>query len=117
MGFKENLKAELDFSGLVIKELAVRSGVNKRTIENYFSTHNCLPSVDAAVKIARVLGVSVEYLVTGEETAVSAHAAARPRFTVSPEMLLFVRAIEELTPEKRAILTGIIEVLKKGHLA
>ena len=67
MGFKENLKSELTYSGMMVKELASLSGVNKRTIDNYLNTHNCLPSADAAVRIAGALGVTVEYLITGDE--------------------------------------------------
>jgi transcriptional regulator with XRE-family HTH domain len=68
MGFKENLKAELSYSGMLVKELAARSGIKKHTIDNYLNTHNAMPSAEAAVAIARVLGVSVEYLVTGQDS-------------------------------------------------
>jgi transcriptional regulator with XRE-family HTH domain len=63
MGFKENLKPELAYSGMLVKELASISGVNKRTIDNYLNTHNTIPSADAAVRIAGALGVTVEYLI------------------------------------------------------
>jgi transcriptional regulator with XRE-family HTH domain len=68
MGFKENLKSELTYSGMLVKELAVLSGVNKHSIDNYLNARGQIPSVEAAVKIARALGVSVEYLITGKET-------------------------------------------------
>jgi transcriptional regulator with XRE-family HTH domain len=68
MGFKENLKEQLDFSGMYVKELAALSGVKKQTIDSYLKVNSCMPSADAAVAIARALGVSVEYLVTGKET-------------------------------------------------
>ena len=68
MGFKENLKSELQYKGMTVRELAELSGVNKQTIDNYLSTHNSIPSADAAVKIAKVLDVSVEYLVTEEDS-------------------------------------------------
>jgi transcriptional regulator with XRE-family HTH domain len=67
MGFRENLKSELTFSGLLVKELAAKSGVKKHSIDNYLNKRGQLPSVEAAVRIAQVLGVSVEYLVTGKE--------------------------------------------------
>jgi transcriptional regulator with XRE-family HTH domain len=69
MGFRENLKTELDYNDLSVKELAALSGVHKRAIDNYLKTINAaMPAADAAVKIARVLGVTVEYLVMGEES-------------------------------------------------
>ena len=67
MGFKENLKEQLSFSGMYVKELAALSGVKKQTIDSYLNTQSCMPSADVAVAIAKALGVSVEYLVTGEE--------------------------------------------------
>jgi transcriptional regulator with XRE-family HTH domain len=68
MGFKENLKAELEYKGMLVKEQSAASGVNRRPIDNYLSSHNCMPSADAAVKIAMVLGVSAEYRVNGGGT-------------------------------------------------
>jgi transcriptional regulator with XRE-family HTH domain len=67
MGFRENLKNELMYQGMLVKELSAKTGIKKYTIDNYLSSHNCSPSVGAAVKIAAALGVSVEYLVTGSE--------------------------------------------------
>jgi transcriptional regulator with XRE-family HTH domain len=67
MGFKENLRSELSYSGILVKELAKKSGISQHTIENYLNVRSCMPSAEAAVRIARVLGVSVEYLITGEE--------------------------------------------------
>jgi transcriptional regulator with XRE-family HTH domain len=68
MGFRENLKEQLQFSGMYVKELAAKSGVKKQTIDSYLNVNSCMPSADAAVAIAQALGVSVEYLVTGKET-------------------------------------------------
>ena len=67
MGFKENLKEQLSFSGMYVKELAALSGIKKQTIDSYLNVNSCMPSADAAVAIAQVLGVTVEYLVTGKE--------------------------------------------------
>ena len=67
MGFKENLKIELDYKGMKVKELAYLSGVNKRTIDQYLSSAAKMPSAENAVKIASALGVTVEYLVTGRK--------------------------------------------------
>jgi len=67
MGFKENLKEQLQFAGMYVKELAALSGVKKQTIDSYLNVNSCMPSADAAVAIARALDVSVEYLVTGKE--------------------------------------------------
>ncbi|MDR0878606.1 MAG: helix-turn-helix domain-containing protein [Treponema sp.] len=65
MSFKGNLKDELSYKNMLVKELADKSGVNKRTIDNYLREKGSIPSAYAAVSIAKALGVSVEYLVTG----------------------------------------------------
>lgn len=68
MSFKENLKSELEYQDIQLKELAAKTGISKNTIGNYLTGHNSLPAADNAVKIAQVLGVSVEYLVTGNNS-------------------------------------------------
>jgi transcriptional regulator with XRE-family HTH domain len=67
MGFKENLKAALGDSGMRVKELSALSGIKMQTLHSYLSTHDNIPSAENAVAIARALGVSVEFLVTGVE--------------------------------------------------
>jgi transcriptional regulator with XRE-family HTH domain len=65
MDFAENLRGELDYQGLIVKELAAKSGINIHTLNNYLSGKKTMPPADIAVKIAAALGVTVEYLVTG----------------------------------------------------
>ena len=70
MSFGENLKQELAYSGMLKKELAAMAGVHKRAIDTYVRTRSSMPPADIAVKIAKVLGVTVEYLVTGEDSSI-----------------------------------------------
>ncbi len=56
-------------------ELAELSGVSQATISKIENGVSAAPTVDVAVSIARVLGVSVEWLVTGEERTSKGHAA------------------------------------------
>lgn len=74
--FRENLKQELLFRNIKVKELSARSGVNKRTIDHYLAENSSEPLAEAAVKIARALGVSAEYLVTGKDWQLSQGARA-----------------------------------------
>ncbi|MCR5189733.1 MAG: helix-turn-helix domain-containing protein [Treponema sp.] len=68
MGFAENLKAELDYQDIQIKELSQKTGTSKHTIDKYLFGAKAQPGVENAVKIAHILGVSVEYLVEGKST-------------------------------------------------
>jgi transcriptional regulator with XRE-family HTH domain len=51
----------------MVKELAAITGISRHTLDNYLNTRKRMPTADVAVKIAKALGVSVEYLVTGKE--------------------------------------------------
>ena len=68
MSFKDNLREEMEFQDIKQKELSEKTGISINTIRNYINGHNALPSAEVAVKIAQVLGVSVEYLVTGKKS-------------------------------------------------
>lgn len=65
--FRENLRNELDFQGLTVKELSAKTGIVKGTLDNYLGIRASIPPADIAVKIADALNVSVEFLVTGKE--------------------------------------------------
>ncbi|MDR1430168.1 MAG: helix-turn-helix domain containing protein [Spirochaetaceae bacterium] len=106
MGFKKNLKAELKYQGILVKELAGLSGIKKHTLDNYLNTHNSIPSADAAVRIAQVLGVSVEYLVTGEEKG-------RGKQVPASDLNMLLKAAEGLNKKYRRIALALLRVLKK----
>lgn len=65
MGFAENLKEELEFQNIQIKELSLKTGISKNTLDKYIFGNKSQPSAENAVKIAHALGVTVEFLVTG----------------------------------------------------
>jgi lambda repressor-like predicted transcriptional regulator len=44
VGFRENLKAELSYSGILVKELAAQTGIKKHTIDNYLSVRGRMPA-------------------------------------------------------------------------
>jgi transcriptional regulator with XRE-family HTH domain len=106
MGFKENLKEQLSFYGMYVKELATLSGVKKQTIDTYLNVHNCMPSADAAVKIAQTLGVSVEYLVTGKDP--KQKTAQYPL-----EAKMAAELITKMKEKNRKMAVAIIKSMKK----
>ena len=67
MSFRENLKDELSYQDITVKELSFKTGINKRTLDNYLRENESQPTVENAVKIAQALGVTTEYLVTGKQ--------------------------------------------------
>jgi transcriptional regulator with XRE-family HTH domain len=110
MGFRENLKSELLYQGMLVKELCIKTNINKHTISNYLSTNNYMPSAENAVKIAQALGVSVEYLVTGHETR---HKAAQ--MPLSPKTRALIQASDELNEDGRDIVLELAKSLKTGY--
>ena len=70
MDFRDRLRDQIEYCGLLDKEVADRAGISKRDIDSYVGSRGCIPSADIAVKIAKVLVSSVEYLVTGEAPSV-----------------------------------------------
>ena len=102
------MKAELSYSGMLVKELAAQAGVKKQTIDTYLSIRGRMPAADVAVRIARVLGVSVEYLITGAETA-----EKKSLIHFSPEVRRMANIADRLNPDYRKIALEFIETLKK----
>lgn len=67
MEFRDSLREEIQYQGITLKELAEKSNISKRTIESYVDSRGRMPTAENAVKIAKALNVTVEYLVTGND--------------------------------------------------
>ena len=61
MSFWANVSYELDFQGITRKELSYRVNIKEMTIHKAIE-RDSIPSADTAVKIAKALNVSLEYL-------------------------------------------------------
>lgn len=106
MGFKENLKSELEYKGMSVKELASKSGAKKQTLDNYLSTHNSIPNAALAVKIAKALDTTVEYLITGQETDTQ-----NPKKESSADLRELIKKYKSLSKEKRSAVLHIVDVM------
>ena len=53
MGFRENLKDELIYQDIKVKELAEMTGISKHTLDHYLATNGSQPQAELAVKIAK----------------------------------------------------------------
>jgi len=106
MGFKENLKSELAYKGMLVKELAGKTGISRHTLDNYLNVREHTPTLDIAVKIAKALGVSVEYLATGEDSAFSdAH--------INRDSVKLVQNFNLLNENDRKIVIEHVQLLRK----
>lgn len=104
MSFRDNLKCELSYQGLLVKELATMTGISKKTLDNYLNARGYTPSADAAVKIAQALGVSVEYLVTGEELSAE-------KSSLGAEILGLIQKFKRASADDRKTILAIIDLL------
>jgi transcriptional regulator with XRE-family HTH domain len=116
MSFRENLREAIDYSGLEQKELAYKAKISLRNIENYLRENASVPSADKAVQIAQVLGVTVEYLVTGKD--ITKEITASGDSEVDFEIRQFIKSLKNLPVKKQRIviknalyLSGIIKGL------
>ena len=105
MGFKENLKSELSYKDILVKELATMTGISKKTIDNYLNVRKYMPSADVAVKIAQALEVSVEYLVTGEELSPA-------KTSLGPEIRDLVQNFKLLSEFDRKLVITVVRFLR-----
>jgi transcriptional regulator with XRE-family HTH domain len=110
--FSKRLRSEIEYIGLSQKEFAARAGIKKRALDAYLRAQQSMPPADTAVKIASVLGVSVEYLVTGKEYQKSIDVSAYLQFRDILDDLA-VLPDEILIPIKAMIKTAADNVRKK----
>jgi len=108
MGFRENLRSQLNYSGMLIKELAARSGIKKKTIESYLGNRGYTPSVEAAISIAKALGVSVEYLVNGTGAVKDIPLSLLPA-----DIQEIVVETKKLNSKDRNVVLGLARLLNK----
>jgi transcriptional regulator with XRE-family HTH domain len=107
MGFRENLKSHLLYVDMTVKELAALSGVKKKTLDSYLGAYGYTPSVEAAVRIAKALGVSVEYLMDGVE-----NERDRPLSSLPQDIWEIVQTLERLSGKDRHVVLTLANSLK-----
>lgn len=67
--FWKNVKDELEYNLMSQKELSESINLSYNTLQSWI-TKDRLPDAENAVKIAKKLNTTVEYLVTGEKTKI-----------------------------------------------
>jgi transcriptional regulator with XRE-family HTH domain len=105
MGFRENLRSELAYSGLQVKEFSTLSGINPRSLSNYLNKRGQLPSIEVGVKIAKTLGITAEELVLGESYEKS-----------DPELRAIGRLAKGLDSKRRKLALEMLKLLSQFNL-
>jgi transcriptional regulator with XRE-family HTH domain len=109
--FRKVLRDELDYQGLTVKELAAKSSVAKGAIDSYLGKQASMPPADVAVRIAAALGVTVEYLVNGQD----GNRETPTPFFSSPRKRSLLRIFDELVPEDQKFTLDFVKLLKKNR--
>ena len=107
MGFRENLKDELIYKGIQTKELAILTGISLNTLNHYLVQNATSPSVENAVKIAKALNVTVEYLVTGKIKSKSENSFSAKTFHLTQKL-------EGLSEHDFNIVQNMIELMSNN---
>jgi transcriptional regulator with XRE-family HTH domain len=91
---RDNLKTAINSSGLIVKEIAARAGVKKRTIDKWVGAEQTEPKVKDLYEVCKILNITVEYLITGA-----------PPDGIPLEILSIARKINSLgEKDKRAVI-------------
>lgn len=90
----------------MIKELAIATGISRHTLDNYFNTRERIPTADVAVKIAQALGVTVEYLVTGDDTQ---------NYIIEPELKNLVQNFRALSEDDQKMILAITQLYRDKY--
>lgn len=96
--FRDNLKDLIEYKGIIRKELSAQTGISKRTIDTYLDSRAVLPNAEVAVKLAKALGTTVEFLVTGED-AVNHEQKLYSDFDTYRKYKKLVAELDTLSPE------------------
>ncbi|MBR6154811.1 MAG: helix-turn-helix transcriptional regulator [Treponema sp.] len=94
--FGEIVRKELVRQKMDAKELSAKTGIPYSTLLAYLDKRQSLPNIVMGCEIARVLGVSAEYLVTGQDIPCSK--------TLENNLLALNDAITELSECLRSLL-------------
>ena len=100
MDFRTRLREQIEYVGLLDKEVAARAGITKHAMDTYVGTRACIPSADVAVRLAKVLGVSVEWLINGESEEIHESASQS-----------LLHCFSQLNPHDKKILLEIAKAM------
>ena len=114
MNFWERVSYKLEKKDINKKSLAIEAGFDPSNITKGIKNNN-IPSAETAVKIAKVLGVSVEYLVNGTETTKS----PSQKETEQNQLRLYrkyhnlIEKMERFSEEKQTLVNNLVNDLEK----
>ena len=107
--FWKRVDEELDFLGISRTYLANKCEFSLTNIGQGIKLGST-PSADTAVKIAKVLNVSVEYLVTGQDSYLQKENLDLHRYR---EYSSFINQLDSLPENQRELIKSIVAKMKE----
>lgn len=95
--FAENLLNLMEQKNLKKSDLSRESGVSYTTLDSWLKREDSLPKIDVCYKVAKYLGVTMEYLITGESEETKA---------LDP----LIAKLQKLTPEQKEDVEDLVDV-------
>ena len=111
MSFKENLKEAMYCKNLTTSQLAALTDINSGTISNYLKTKGSMPPADKALKLAKALDVSVDFLINGFESKTESSIHQKSPFSI--EVFKVAQEMDGLDKDELAFIANAIDFLKK----
>ena len=104
--FWTNVKEELDYNMITQKDLARLVGISYNTLQSWI-TKDRLPDAEQALKIAKELKTSVEYLLTGKNESQS---------NINPLVQNLIPKLNHLSNENLDLLKLLAEKLQPPQI-
>ncbi|MBQ9282582.1 MAG: helix-turn-helix transcriptional regulator [Treponema sp.] len=110
--FWKRVDEEIEYKGINRAFLAKKCNFSVTNIGQGIKLGST-PSAETAVKIAAVLGVSVEYLVTGEEKSKEKIEIEQNQLRLYRKHSEIIKKCEELSSEKEKLLVDFLDKFAK----
>ena len=110
MSFNENLKEAMFCKNITTIQLAKITGINSGTISNYLKTKGSMPPADKALKLAKALDVSVDFLINGFDSNTSSSIKQKSSFPVA--VLKIAQDISNLENDELSAIKNVVNVMK-----
>lgn len=88
MELLDRVKLLIDGKGMTVAELERRAGLGNGTLRNWDKSY---PSVDKVQRVAKVLGTTIDYLITGEDNNAQGRVIAREISSLSETQKNLIR--------------------------
>ena len=117
MGFWQNVEIEREYQDITRKELAFRAGITYASI-GIGLERGSIPAADTALRIAKALNISLEYLLTGDEAKKEeTEKAPDGHIHIIAEKIAryskTIQHMEELPPATRESIISMIDTIAK----